>query len=128
MENTTATKVLIVEDTPTNIKLVRDLLRYHGFQVLEASEGNSALALINKEKPDLILMDISLKGINGLSLTKQIKSNPSTSQIPIIALTAHAMKQHAEDARKAGCDGFITKPINTRAFPGQISQYLFQNI
>ncbi|SMB98646.1 two-component system, cell cycle response regulator DivK [Thermanaeromonas toyohensis ToBE] len=116
--------VLIVEDNPANMRLVCDLLHVHGFRILRAFNALEALKIIRHNPPDLILIDISLKGMDGLSLVKLLKTNPATKNIPIIALTAHAMKQTEEDAYAAGCQGFIVKPINTRSFPSQLREFL----
>lgn len=116
--------VLVVEDNPDHMRLVTDLLTAHGLQVVQAVNHETTFEALSKKEPDLILMDISLKGTNGLSITKKIKSNPATSHIPVIILTAHAMKQDRQQAQEASCDGFITKPIDTRGFIKQILDYI----
>lgn len=122
--NHNAPLILVVEDNLANMRLVCDLLQLHGFRTFRAFSAVAALEIIRHEQPDLILMDISLKDMDGLSLAKLLKSNPATQNIPIVALTAHAMKQTEEDAYAAGCQGFIVKPIDTRSFPCQIRQFL----
>ena len=109
--------ILIVEDNEVHIRLMCDLLTRHGMRVISCKNPREAISLIQKSKPDLILMDISLKEMSGLELTQIIKKTPSIARIPVVALTAHATKRDQENARSAGCVGFITKPINTRLFP-----------
>jgi len=106
--------VLIVDDNPMNMKLVRVLLTGEGYDVRTAGDALEAMAVLEQWHPRLILMDIQLPGIDGLELTRQLKSNPITEQIIIIGLTAYAMKGDEERILAAGCDGYIAKPINTR--------------
>lgn len=124
--NMRSNKILVVEDNTLNMKLVVDLLTLHGWQVLQATTGARALVLAEEERPDLILMDIALKGMNGFEVTKMLKQNPNTAGIPVVALTAYAMAQDQERAREAGCVGFLAKPINTRTFPGLVKTYVEQ--
>lgn len=112
--------VFIVEDNEFHLRLARDLLEAHGMRVLHSAAPMEAIALIERSKPDLILMDLSLKEANGLEIVRRLKENPKTADIPVIALTAHATKRDEANARAAGCNGFIVKPINTRLFPKQI--------
>ncbi|AYB30938.1 response regulator [Chryseolinea soli] len=121
---TTEKIIMIVDDNATNLKLASDVLEIEGFQVVRCSDAEGALASIEKKHPDLILMDIALPGIDGLEFTRLLKANDATRHIRIIALTAFAMKQDHERALAAGCDGFITKPIDTRRFKDQIIPYL----
>jgi two-component system, cell cycle response regulator DivK len=116
--------ILIVDDNQLNLKLTRILLEKNGYLVRTAGDGNEALALLEEFKPRLILMDLQLPGMDGLEVTRRIKSNPSMSAIIVVALTAYAMKGDEEKARTAGCDGYITKPIDTRTLPSQIREYL----
>jgi CheY-like chemotaxis protein len=116
--------ILIVDDNQLNLKLTRILLQKSGFTVRTAGDGNEALALLEEFTPSLILMDVQLPGVDGLEVTRRIKSNPATSNIIVVALTAYAMKGDEEKARAAGCDGYITKPVDTRKLPGQIQGYL----
>jgi two-component system, cell cycle response regulator DivK len=109
--------VLIVDDNPMNMKLVRALLTGEGYDVRTAGDALEAMAILEQWHPRLILMDIQLPGIDGLELTRQLKSNPVTEQIIIIGLTAYAMKGDEERILAAGCDGYIAKPINTRTLP-----------
>lgn len=116
--------ILIVEDNPLNLELVSDILEAQGYQVQQAINGKDAIAKIDSHMPDLVLMDIQLPGLDGLTVTGIIKDKPETAHIPIIALTAHAMRGDEEKARQAGCDGYISKPIDTRALPETIRQIL----
>lgn len=116
--------ILIVEDSPLNRKLVEAVLRPHGYRLLIAVDGEEAIEMATRERPDLILMDIQLPKVSGYDATKILRSQPETAHIPIVALTAHAMADERERAMAAGCDGYITKPIDTRAFPGRVRQYL----
>lgn len=116
--------ILVVDDNPANLKLVYDLLKCSGYQVTKAADAEKALILIQKDPPSLILMDIALPGMDGLTLTRQLKANPATRRIPIVALTAFAMKGDDQKAREAGCDGYVTKPIDTRTLPKMIGEIL----
>jgi len=117
-------QILVVDDNPTNLKLVSDVLKSAGYEVFKANTAENAVLVIEQSMPDLILMDIALPGMDGLTLTRKLKAEASTKQIPIIALTAFAMKGDDQKAREAGCDGYITKPIDTRALPEQVGAYL----
>jgi len=116
--------ILIVDDNASNTKLLAFLLTSKGYQVRTAASAPEALAVLDEFQPRLILMDIQLPGMDGLTLTRQLKADPRTSGILIIAATAYAMKGDAERARAAGCDGYITKPIDTRRLPHDIERYL----
>jgi two-component system, cell cycle response regulator DivK len=118
--------VLIVDDTPVNLKLTRILLVNEGYKVLTAPTAEDALELLRSCHPDLVLADIQLPGIDGLELTRRIKSEASTRDITVVALTAFAMKGDEQRAIEAGCDGYITKPIDTRALGARIRGYLDQ--
>lgn len=117
-------RILIVEDTPMNMELVSDLLEYVGYGVLKALSAEEALPLAHAEKPDLVLMDIALPGMDGLAATRLLRQDPATRDIPIVALTASAMQVDEEKALVAGCMGVIRKPIDTRSFPNLIAGYL----
>jgi two-component system cell cycle response regulator len=119
--------ILIVEDNPTNLKLTTFLLKSEGYDVSTAIDGPESLKLIESIHPDLILMDVQLPGIDGLEVTRRLKKNPKTQSIPVIALTAYAMKGDKEKALEAGCDGYLSKPIDTRMFPSQIRTFLDNN-
>ena len=116
--------ILIVDDNASNTKLLAFLLTSKGYQVRTAASALEALAVLDGFHPRLILMDIQLPGMDGLTLTRQLKGDPRTREIVIIAATAYAMKGDAERARDAGCDGYITKPIDTRRLPHDIERYL----
>lgn len=117
-------QVLIVDDNATNLKLASEVLEMEGLFVLRAGDANEALAILAHTRPDLILMDIALPGMDGLELTRQLKARPEFSGVPIVALSAFAMKGDEQKAIAAGCDGYITKPINTRTFSTQVAAYV----
>lgn len=116
--------VLVVDDNPTNLKLVSDLLAYEGYEILKATDAEEAQEVLRHSLPDLILMDIALPGMDGLTLTRQLKANDRSMHVLIVALTAYAMKGDDAKAREAGCDGYITKPIDTRKLPAQVAEFL----
>lgn len=103
--------ILIVEDNELNMKLFRDLLKAHDFGTLETRDGMEALAMAREHKPDLILMDIQLPGVSGLEVTRQIKADDDIKSIPVIAVTAFAMKGDEDRIREGGCEAYIAKPI-----------------
>lgn len=115
--------ILVVEDNPQNRELVSDLLTLAGVRVITAPDAETALDIAAREVVDLILMDVSLPRMDGLEATRQLKLTPATARLPIIALTAHAMKGDRERILAAGCDGYVTKPIDTRGFTAQVAQY-----
>ena len=117
-------RILIVDDNATNLKLVTYLVRSHGYEVDTAADAALALRAIEVQRPALILMDLQLPGVDGLELTRQLKANPETRSIPIVALTAYAMKGDYEKALAAGCDEYVTKPIDTRALPEIIARFV----
>lgn len=119
-----AETILIVEDSALNRKLVTTILQSYGYNLLIAMDGEEAIEIATREQPDLILMDMQLPKISGYDATQTLKSQPETADIPIVALTAHAMEDERERAMTARCDGYITKPFDTRAFPGLVRQYL----
>ena len=116
--------ILVVEDNEANQMLVRAVLELEGYRVELADSAGQALERLRKYPPDLILMDVQLPGEDGLSLTRRLKADPATSAIPIVALTAHAMTGDRELALSAGCAGYISKPIDTRTFGLQVTQFL----
>jgi CheY-like chemotaxis protein len=116
--------VLIVDDNDIDLKLQSELLQIAGFETSTAADAESAHALLRTRLPDLILMDIALPGMDGLALTRIIKADARMRHVPVVALTAFAMKGDDRMARQAGCDAYITKPIDTRRFPGQIGSVL----
>jgi CheY-like chemotaxis protein len=120
----TGAPILIVDDNASNTKLLAFVLTSKGYVVRTAASAAEALAVLDEFLPKLILMDIQLPGMDGLTLTRQLKADPRTSAIPIVAATAYAMKGDEQRAREAGCDGYITKPIDTRRLPQEIERYL----
>jgi len=120
----TSGRILLVEDNIDNMTLIADVLQSLNYTVLQAADGQQGLAIAESEKPDLILMDLSLPQMDGWTATRHIKANPELSQIPVIALTAHAMIGDRERALQAGCDDYLTKPINLRELANKLAQYL----
>jgi two-component system, cell cycle response regulator DivK len=117
-------KVLIVEDNELNMKLFRDLLEAHGYQTIESRDGVEALKVARDERPDLILMDIQLPEVSGLEVAKWIKEDESLKSIPIIAVTAFAMKGDEEKIREGGCEGYLAKPISLTSFLETVERHL----
>jgi CheY-like chemotaxis protein len=120
--------LLVIEDNPKNMKLVRDLLQIGRYQVFEATDAESGIKLAREHQPDLILMDLKLPGMDGLSATRIIRADVELKDTAIAALTAHVMQGIEEKARRAGCDGFITKPIDTRSFLDTIAKLLEKSL
>lgn len=112
--------ILIVDDNPLNLKLTRILLASEGYEVRTAVNAEEMAAALQSFRPRLILMDIQLPGIDGLDLTRRLKQDPATRDVPVVALTAYAMKGDEQRALDAGCDGYIAKPIDTRSLPDLI--------
>ncbi|TNJ33106.1 EAL domain-containing protein [Arenimonas terrae] len=117
-------RILIVDDNPTNLRLAASVLELEGHQVDQAADADQALDYLSGTVPDLILMDIALPGTDGLTLTRRIKAEPRLAAIPVVALTAFAMKGDDQKAREAGCIGYVTKPIDTREFGRQLAGFL----
>ncbi|MGE0401869.1 MAG: response regulator [Kofleriaceae bacterium] len=115
-----------MDDNPTNLKLVTYLMQQHGYDVTTAADADDAVASIANAPPDLILMDVQLPGVDGLELTRRLKADPATQPIVIIAVTAYAMKGDQEKALAAGCDDYVSKPIDTRALPQVVAKHLAQ--
>ena len=113
--------VLVVEDIPVNLMLTEAVLAAAGYRVSSAGTAEEALRRLDEERPAVILMDVQLPGEDGLSLTRRLKADPRTAAIPVIALTAHAMKGDQEAAEEAGCDAYISKPIDTRTLGAQVA-------
>ena len=114
------TKILVIEDNEVNLELVREILTFRGFEVIEAIAAEKGIELARTELPDLILMDLGLPGMNGLTATQKLKHDPQTQNIPVVALTSHAMRGDQELAMSCGSSDYITKPIDTRKFPQRI--------
>jgi CheY-like chemotaxis protein len=117
-------QILVVDDNLSNSKLAAFVLRKAGFEVQVAHDAFEALALLERELPRLILMDIQMPGMSGYELTRRLKADPRTQHVLVVALTALAMKGDEELARDAGCDGYISKPIDTHTLPQQVAGYL----
>ena len=119
-------RILVVEDNDMNMQLVEFLLEEGGYDIVKAASGEEALAITRdgQQAPDLILMDIHLPGMDGLSVVREMKGDSRTSRIPILALTAHAMRGDKDRFLEAGCDGYISKPIDVKTFISSIEQYL----
>jgi two-component system cell cycle response regulator DivK len=116
--------ILIVEDNDKNLKLTRDLLRFHGFDTIEATNAEDGITLAREHRPQLVLMDIQLPGMDGVSALRELRQNEATATIPVVALTASVMKEDRERFDTAGFDGFITKPISVKEFPDQVRGYM----
>ena len=116
--------ILVIEDNELNMKLVRSLLKMSSYVMVEAGDAETGIKLASEKKPDLILMDIQLPGMDGLSATKILKADKSLKDTVIIALTSHAMEGDDKKVREAGCDGYITKPIDTRNFLQTVTDFL----
>lgn len=117
-------QILVVDDNAVNLRLAAAVLLSSGHAVLRASDADEAQQLLAQTVPDLILMDVALPGMDGLTLTRRLKGDPRLAHVPVLALTAFAMKGDDLKAREAGCDGYITKPIDTRALPRLVEQTL----
>ena len=116
--------ILLVDDSPDNLILTQFLLESEGFEVCTAEDAEHAIKVLRTYRPWLILMDVQLPGMDGLELTRRLRSDPAWNDVIIVALTAYAMKRDEENALAAGCDGYITKPINTRTFGSLVRDYL----
>jgi two-component system cell cycle response regulator DivK len=119
-----AKTILIVEDNDLNMKLFNDLLQAHGYQTLQTKDGREALNLARDNRPDLILMDIQLPEISGLEITRLLKADEELKGIPVIAVTAFAMKGDEEKIREGGCEGYIAKPISVASFLQTVAKFL----
>ena len=117
-------RILIVEDNELNLKLFRDLLEANGYETLETKDGNQAVQMERSQQPDLILMDIQLPEISGLDITKMIKADSTIAHIPVIAVTAFAMKNDEEKILQAGCEAYISKPISIVPFMETVKSFL----
>ena len=115
--------ILLVEDNATNLKLARDVLRFHGFRTLDAASGAEGIAAAEEQLPDVILMDIQLPDMDGVAALRQLRRRPTTATIPVVALTAFAMDADRERLETAGFDGYLVKPIDIKRFPVQVRGY-----
>ena len=119
-------KILIVEDNPLNMRVIEMILRDKDYILLEATDGEEALEMAIRERPDLIIMDIRLPRMSGLEVTRKLRETPAFSHTPIIGLTAYAMKGDREKVIESGCDAYLSKPISTRELPRMITEMLSQ--
>jgi two-component system, cell cycle response regulator DivK len=117
-------RILIVEDTPDNLRIARDLLNSAGYDLLEATDGMAAVSMAALHRPDLILMDIQLPGLDGYEATRQIRQSPELRGIPIIAVTSYALSGDEVKAKAAGCDGYIAKPYSPRKLLAEVRRFL----
>jgi len=119
-------KILIVEDNPLNMRLLEMTLRAKNYTLLKATDGEEALDMAMRERPDLIIMDIQLPKMSGLEVTRKLRETPAFNHTPIIGITAYAMKGDKEKVIESGCDAYLSKPINTRELPEVIAAMLLQ--
>ena len=117
-------RILVIEDHEDNRRILRDLLTSAGYESIEAVTGEDGVALAETHRPDLILMDIQLPGVDGYEATRRIKANPALRQIPVIAVTSYALSGDEVKAMEAGCDAYVTKPFSPRALLAKIREYL----
>ena len=127
MKKVSVRKILVVEDNQDNREMVVKVLKFNGYEVIEAVDGEEGIEKAKTEAPALILLDIYLPKMDGYEVAKRLKGDTGLRDIPVIALTAHAMKGNREQALAAGCDGYISKPIDIRELPKQIEQFLRPN-
>jgi two-component system cell cycle response regulator DivK len=117
-------RILVIEDQEDNRRIVRDLLTSVGYELIEAVTGEEGVAMAESQRPDLILMDIQLPGLDGYEATRRIKAKPDLRQIPIIAVTSYALSGDDVKAKQAGCDDYVTKPFSPRALLAKIREHL----
>lgn len=120
----TGDRILVVEDNPLNLKLIRDVLVFQGYDVIEAHSGEEGVDLAHERVPDLVLMDLQLPGIDGVEALRQLRQDPVVGDVPVVAVTAFAMKEDRERAYANGFDGYLSKPISVRALPAQVEAFL----
>jgi two-component system cell cycle response regulator DivK len=120
----TVATILVVEDNERNLKLVRDVLQFAGFDVVAASSAELGVAMAIEQPPDLVLMDLQLPGMDGTEALRQLRDSPRTRSVPVVAVTAFAMKDDRERALNAGFDGYLEKPISVQALPAQVRSFL----
>jgi CheY-like chemotaxis protein len=116
--------VLLVEDNEDNLVVYRTILEHVGYRVIEARDGEEGVARARQDHPDLILMDISIPKIDGWEATQRLKADPDTDEIPIIALTAHALEEDRQKAMQAGCDGYLAKPVEPRRVVEEVKRFV----
>ena len=117
-------RILVVEDNELNLKLVRDVLSIAGYDVVEARSGEQGVALAADCSPDLVLMDLQLPGIDGTEALRRLRASPRTREVPVVAVTAFAMREDRENAFRVGFDGYLEKPISARELPAQVRGFL----
>ena len=117
-------RILVIEDSPVNMALTVAILENAGHAVLQADHAVEGIEIARREQPDLVLMDIQLPDLDGLAATRMLKSDPRTAKLPVIALTAFAMKGDEDETRAAGCDGYVTKPIRYKQFLAEVEAVL----
>lgn len=120
----TPRRILVVEDNPLNLKLVRDVLQFAGYDVIEAQSGEEGVRAAQADPPDLVLLDLQLPGIDGTETLRRLRKGPLARDVPVVAVTASAMAEDRERATLAGFDGYVEKPISVRELPGQIEAFL----
>ena len=120
----TAQRILVVEDNERNLKLIRDVLQFAGYEIVEATSGEQGVALAQDCEPDLVLMDLQLPQMDGTEALRLLRESPRTSDVPVVAVTAFAMREDRERAFGAGFDGYLQKPISIRALPEQVRGFL----
>ncbi len=117
-------RILVIEDNALNLKLVRDVLAYAGYDVLEATTGEAGVTLAGQQPPDLVLLDLQLPGMDGHETLRRLRDGVLASGVPVVAVTALAMTEDKERAARAGFDGYLEKPVSPRSLPGQVAEYL----
>jgi two-component system, cell cycle response regulator DivK len=117
-------RILIVEDTEDNRQIIRDLMTSAGYELIEAVDGIEGVAAAEREKPDLILMDIQLPGIDGYEATRRVRAIPAIAKVPIIAVTSYALSGDEAKTREAGCDGYVAKPFSPRQLLAKVREFL----
>jgi two-component system cell cycle response regulator DivK len=120
----TPRRILVVEDNPLNLKLVRDVLQFAGYDVIEAKSGEEGLRVAQQDPPDLVLMDLQLPGIDGTETLRRLREGSLGRDVPVVAVTAFAMAEDRERASLAGFDGYVEKPISVRELPGQVEAFI----
>jgi two-component system cell cycle response regulator DivK len=120
----TPRRILVVEDNPLNLKLVRDVLQFAGYDVIEAKSGEEGLRVAQRDPPDLVLMDLQLPGIDGTETLRRLREGSLGWDVPVVAVTAFAMAEDRERAFLAGFDGYVEKPISVRELPGQVEAFI----
>ena len=124
----TPRRILVVEDNPLNLKLVRDVLEFAGYHVIEARSGEEGLRAAQEDPPDLVLMDLQLPGIDGTETLRRLRQGSLGRSVPVVAVTASAMAEDRTRAALAGFDGFVEKPISVRALPAQVEAFLSEAV